>query len=298
MLLNKFVIFLMPMVPKPIVRFFAKRYVAGDKLQDAVDVVKKLNQNNIMATIDLLGESATKIQECEDAINIYDEILNAIETFKLTANISIKPTQLGLLIDKELCYNNIVRIADNAKKHNNFVRIDMEDSSCTHDTIDIFEKILKTHTNVGIVLQAYLRRSVSDIQNLAKQKGNFRLCKGIYIEPREIAYKDGEIVNNNFAQLVETAFRNNCYAGIATHDEKVVWQALKLIDEYNLSKDEYEFQMLLGVDEQLRNILVKQGHRMRVYVPFGKKWYAYSMRRLKENPKIAIYTIKAIFKKR
>ena len=286
------------MVPKPIVRFFAKRYVAGDKLQDAVDVVKKLNQNNIMATIDLLGESATKIQECEDAINIYDEILNAIETFKLTANISIKPTQLGLLIDKELCYNNIVRIADNAKKHNNFVRIDMEDSSCTHDTIDIFEKILKTHTNVGIVLQAYLRRSVSDIQNLAKQKGNFRLCKGIYIEPREIAYKDGEIVNNNFAQLVETAFRNNCYAGIATHDEKVVWQALKLIDEYNLSKDEYEFQMLLGVDEQLRNILVKQGHRMRVYVPFGKKWYAYSMRRLKENPKIAIYTIKAIFKKR
>ena len=298
MLLNKFVIFLMPMVPKPIVRFFAKRYVAGDKLQDAVDVVKKLNQNNIMATIDLLGESATKIQECEDAINIYDEILNAIETFKLTANISIKPTQLGLLIDKELCYNNIVRIADNAKKHNNFVRIDMEDSSCTQDTIDIFERILKTHTNVGIVLQAYLRRSVSDIQNLAKQKGNFRLCKGIYIEPREIAYKDGEIVNNNFAQLVETAFRNNCYAGIATHDEKVVWQALKLIDEYNLSKDEYEFQMLLGVDEQLRNILVKQGHRMRVYVPFGKKWYAYSMRRLKENPKIAIYTIKAIFKKR
>ena len=197
-----------------------------------------------------------------------------------------------------MCYNNIVRIADNAKKHNNFVRIDMEDSSCTQDTIDIFERILKTHTNVGIVLQAYLRRSVSDIQNLAKQKGNFRLCKGIYIEPREIAYKDGEIVNNNLAQLVETAFRNNCYAGIATHDEKVVWQALKLIDEYNLSKDEYEFQMLLGVDEQLRNILVKQGHRMRVYVPFGKKWYAYSMRRLKENPKIAIYTIKAIFKKR
>jgi len=213
----------------------------------------------------------------------------------LDCNVSVKPTQLGMLIDKKLCYENIEKIVQKAKGYRNFVRIDMEDSSVTSDTIDLFLQLKKEYDQVGIVIQAYLRRSIDDVSRLAPLKTNFRLCKGIYIEPREIAYKHPDIIVKNFAFLVEKTLRAGCYIGIATHDEKVVWESLRLIDRLGCKRDAFEFQMLLGVDEQLRKILVDAGYKLRVYVPYGRQWYAYSMRRLKENPKIALYIIKAFF---
>ncbi len=294
-LFNKLVIFFLPLIPKFIVRMVSKRYVAGPVLEDGIRVVKELNSKGICATMDVLGESVKKLEECEESIQEYFKVLDRIHEDQLDCNISVKLTQLGLLIDKEQCYQNIKRIVEKADKMKIFVRIDMEDSSVTDDTIDIFLRLHKKYKRTGIVLQAYLRRSLNDLKKLSKQKINFRLCKGIYIEPRSIAFKDPAIINYNFALLMDVAFKAGCYVGIATHDEKVVWHGLQLIHQYKLKRDEYEFQMLLGVDEELRDILVASGHRLRVYVPFGKRWYAYCVRRLRENPKIALYVIKAMF---
>lgn len=294
---NNVIIFFMPIVPKPIVRIFSKKYVAGDKLTDAVNTVKKLNAQNIIATLDVLGESTSDAEETRAYVREYIEVLQRIEQENLDCNVSLKPTQLGMLINKDLAYENIKSIVKEAKSHNNFVRIDMEDSSCTSDTIEIFERLRAEFDNVGIVLQAYMRRSIDDLVAIAQKPANFRLCKGIYIESRDIAYKDPHLVNENFAFLLETALKMKSYVGIATHDEKVVWHALRIIEQLGLNRDDYEFQMLLGVDEQLRSILVNAGHRLRVYVPYGKQWYRYVMRRLKENPQIAMYVLKAMFKK-
>lgn len=296
-LFNKLVILFIPVVPKPIVRLFSKPYVAGDKLEHAVETVKALNRRGIIATMDVLGESTNSEPATHSYVDEYLDVLRTIEQESLDCSISLKPTQLGLLIDKELCYNNIKQILEQAKTLNNFVRIDMEDSNCTTDTIEIYERLRGEFDNVGIVIQAYLRRSLDDVKQICQHSANFRICKGIYIEPRDIAYKDGEIVNNNFAWLIETALEKKSYVGIATHDEKVVWRALRIIEDLGLNRDEYEFQMLLGVDEQMRDILVNAGHRLRVYVPYGEQWYAYVVRRLKENPTIASYVLKALFRK-
>ncbi|NIA29569.1 MAG: proline dehydrogenase [Actinobacteria bacterium] len=294
MIFNKLIVWFMPLVPKFIVKNFSKPYVAGPELQDAVDAVRELNKQGILATLDVLGESAKEKEESEEAVEDYFQALETIRAEHLDCNISVKPTQLGLLLDKDFCYENLKRIIRKAQSYDNFVRIDMEDSKCTSDTIELFQRLQVEFKNVGIVIQAYLRRSLDDVTELVKTRTNFRICKGIYVEHRDIAYKDYEIVNNNFALLLETALKSRCYVGIATHDEKVSWHGLRLVHQLGLSHDEYEFQMLLGVDEQLRRILVDEGHRLRVYVPYGKNWYAYSMRRLKENPRIAFYIIKAI----
>ena len=294
---NRVVIFFMPIVPKPIVRIFAKRYVAGDKLEHAVETVKNLNSQNIMATLDVLGESTLDKDKTHHYVQEYLKVLSTIDAEKLDCNVSLKPTQLGMLIDKELAYANIKQVVQRAKEFNNFVRIDMEDSNCTTDTIEIYQRLRNEFENVGIVLQAYMRRSINDLTDITKKRANIRLCKGIYIEPRDIAYKDPQLVNDNFAFLLETALKAKAYVGIATHDEKVVWHGLRIIEQLGLKREDYEFQMLLGVDEQLRSILVNAGHRLRVYVPYGKEWYRYVPRRLKENPKIATYVIKALFKK-
>jgi proline dehydrogenase len=204
---------------------------------------------------------------------------------------------LGLKIDKKFCYNNIRAIVDAAQKYGNFIRIDMEDHTCTTDTIEIFLDLKKKYSNVGVVIQSYLRRTIDDINTLIEEKANLRLCKGIYVEPRKVAYKNPSIVNDNFKYSLEKLLGAGCYVGIATHDEELIWHALSQIDKYNLKSENYEFQMLLGVTEELRDILVSAGHRLRVYVPFGEHWYAYSMRRLKENPNIARSVIKNIFTK-
>ena len=294
-LLNKIIVFFMPIVPKFVVRFFSKRYIAGPELKDGVSVVKELMSNGMCATMDILGEDINSKEQAGETTREYFQVLEAIRDENLDANISVKLTALGLKIDKEFCYEQTRSIVQKAKELNNFVRIDMEDHTCTDDTIAIYRRIKKEFDNVGIVLQSYLRRTLDDVKQLVAEHGHFRICKGIYIEPRKVAWKDPEIVNWNFIKATEMMLKGNCYTGIATHDEKLVWHGMRIVQELNLNKNQYEFQMLLGVDESLRQIILDAGHRMRVYVPFGKQWYAYSTRRLKENPSMVGYILKRIF---
>jgi len=293
--INKIIALILPLVPKFIVYLFAKRYIAGPTLEMAIDTIKDFNARGIVATLDILGEEIEKKEDSLKVVEEYKQALAEIKSNNLDANISVKPTHLGLKIDKEFCYQNIRTLVIEAKKCNNFVRIDMEDYTCTTDTIDIYSRLHKEFNNVGVVIQTYLRRTIEDVNQLIPEKANLRLCKGIYVEPPQIAYKDYDIINSNFQYTLRKLLENKCYVGIATHDEKLIWHALSLIDELNLKKEEYEFQMLLGVTEDLRDILVDAGHRMRIYIPFGEHWHAYSMRRLKENPQVAMYIIKHIF---
>jgi len=293
--INKIIALILPLVPKFIVYLFAKRYIAGPTLEMAIDTIKDFNARGIVATLDILGEEIEKKEDSLKVVEEYKQALAEIKSNNLDANISVKPTHLGLKIDKEFCYQNIRTLVIEAKKCNNFVRIDMEDYTCTTDTIDIYSRLHKEFDNVGVVIQTYLRRTIEDVNQLIPEKANLRLCKGIYVEPPQIAYKDYDIINSNFQYTLRKLLENKCYVGIATHDEKLIWHALSLIDELNLKKEEYEFQMLLGVTEDLRDILVDAGHRMRIYIPFGEHWHAYSMRRLKENPQVAMYIIKHIF---
>lgn len=294
---DKLVVWTVPFVPRFLVRRVADRYIAGTGMDDAVSTVRDLNKQGCSATLDVLGEHITKKEEAEAAVQEYVNALDRIDQEKLDSNISVKLTMLGLQLDVDFCLENVLRLVTRAKELNNFVRIDMEDSSCTTDTLKIYSELRKDFDNVGFVIQAYMRRSLQDIrqQMTAHSKINVRVCKGIYIEPREIAYKDKDIVNMNFNWLIEDLLGNGNYTGIATHDEKLVWNAFRLIDRLNLSNDNFEFQMLLGVDEQLRRLILKEGFKLRVYVPYGKRWYEYSVRRLKENPKIAGYVFKNLF---
>jgi len=296
-IINKILAWTLPLVPKFIVGIFSKRYIAGSTIEDAIAKIKEFNARGIMATVDILGEEIRKKENALDVVDQYKEVLQSIETHQLDSNVSIKPTHLGLKIDKEFCFQNIKSIVEEAQKYNNFVRIDMEDYTCTTDTIEIYLRLKEKYKNVGVVIQSYLRRTVDDVNELIKHEANLRLCKGIYDEPRQVAYKNRTIINENFKYVLEKLLDAGCYVGIATHDEELVWHALAQIDRLNLKKEEYEFQMLLGVTEELREILVSAGHRLRVYVPYGKHWYAYSMRRLKENPNIARSIIKNIFTK-
>lgn len=294
-LFNKLLAWTLPLVPKFIIGLFSKKYIAGSTLQDAIDKIKEFNTKGIMATVDILGEEIEKEEDALKVVDIYKHVLEAIESYQLDSNVSIKPTHLGLKIDKEFCYNNIRSIVEEAQKYKNFVRIDMEDHTCTTDTIEIFLRLKENFSNVGVVIQSYLRRTIDDVNILIEHKADLRLCKGIYLEPRVIAYKDPSIINDNFKYSLEKLLGAGCYVGIATHDEKLIWHALSQIDKLNLKREDYEFQMLLGVTEELRDILVSAGHRLRVYIPFGEHWYAYSMRRLKENPNIATSIIKNVF---
>lgn len=282
-------------VPGPIVGFFARSYIAGENLQDAVAVSRDLNNNGMMATIDILGEF---IKTKEEATYFKDQclaILKEIDREKLNANLSLKPTQMGLELDREFAFDNIREIVTLAAGLNNFVRIDMEDHPCTDDTLEFFRRLRTEYPgHVGVVLQAYLRRTLDDIEYLSDGLLHFRLCKGIYNEPRRFAYKDMAIINRSFVCCLDKMFEKGAYVGIATHDEKLVFEALQLIKKYGLGKEDYEFQMLLGVDPELRDLLVSQGHRLRVYVPFGKSWLPYSKRRLKENPSIAHHALRQL----
>ncbi len=292
---DKLVVWSIPFVPKPIVGYFSKNYIAGPELADAVRTTRELNAQGIMATMDLLGEESKSREEAEEAVAEYMRILEAIDNEQLDANLSVKPTQMGLLIDKEFCFRNIRKIVAEATRRNNFVRIDMEDHTTTSNTIDMYLRLKEEFgDHVGTVIQAYMRRTSDDINRLVTHKANLRFCKGIYVEPREIAYKQMPIINENYKFNLEKLLGNGCYTGIATHDEILVWHAMSLIERLQLKPEQYEFQMLLGVDEQLRKIILNSGHRLRVYVPYGKEWYPYSTRRLKENPKMAGYVFKNI----
>lgn len=296
-LFNKAIVATLPLVPKPLVRHFAGRYIAGDKLEDAVRVTGALNKRGIRATIDVLGEEVDSREEALAAVQDYKNVLAAIDAEKLDANVSLKPTMFGLKIDKGFCQQNIAAVCDEAERYGNFVRIDMEDSTCTQDTLDIYYALREKYDKVGTVIQSYLRRSLADCVGLAAAKANLRLCKGIYNEPREPAYKDKAVVNANYGLLLDVLLGGGCYVGIATHDEKMVWEGLRAVHEFGLKRDQYEFQMLLGVDAKLRDIIVAAGHKLRIYVPFGTAWYPYSTRRLKENPRLAGQIFRNIFVK-
>jgi proline dehydrogenase len=282
-------------MPENIVWLFSKKYIAGKTLQSAIDTVKQLNSKGIYATLDVLGESVKNKDEATEDKNKCLEVLDAILDNKLMANLSIKPTQMGLALDSVFAYQQILELVKKAGSINNFVRIDMEDSPYTDATIDVYKKIYEEHSNVGIVLQAYLKRTYNDTIILNKLGTNFRLCKGIYIEPATIAYKDKQAIRDNYMKCLESMLRNGNYVGIATHDKYLIDRSYELIKELNIPKDKFEFQMLLGVREDLRDKINNDGYKIRIYVPFGDDWYKYSIRRLKENPQLAGHIVKEFF---
>jgi len=242
-------------------------------------------------------KNITSEDEAIKALKAYKLVLNKIKENNLNSDLSIKLTQLGLKLDFDFCYANVEELVKLAKEYNNIVEIDMEDSSTTDATIEIYKKLKSKYDNVGVAIQAYLKRSESDIKALLPLKPRIRLCKGIYIEPETIAFKKRELINHNFKHLLNILFQSEAYICIATHDDELINEAYRLIKEYNLKDGRFEFQMLLGVRPELGNKIVSNGYKLRIYVPFGEHWYAYSMRRFRENPQIAGYVFKAIFTK-
>ena len=294
-IINTAIANLIPIIPKSMVGHFAKKYIAGESLQEATDAIERLNDEGYLCTVNILGEHLTDIEDSAKYVTGYKDALSTIIERNQNANISIKLSQLGMGIDDKICLRNIKELLTLATEADSFVRIDMEESTYTTKTLDIHSELLSLKQNVGTVIQAYLRRSEADVTELSKIKANIRICKGIYVESEKIAFKDKDMIRKNFVRLLEILFKGGSYVGIATHDEHIVYEAYRVIDELGLGKEQYEFQMIYGVREQLRKRILDDGHQVRVYVPYGKAWYAYSTRRLKENPEIAGYIIKNIF---
>jgi len=293
---NQFILSAIQLLPKPLVKRFAMRYIAGEELDDAVRVVKGINSKQMMGTMDVLGENVSTREGSLGAVRECEEVLHSINKHHLGTNLSIKLTQFGLKIDEEFCHSNVKHLLEIASGYNNFVRMDMEDSSTTNETLELYGRLRSEgFENVGVVIQANMRRSEADVQKLVSMKSNIRLCKGAYIEPEVIAFKGKEEIRLNYLKLLKMLLKGKCYVGIATHDDFLIGAAYQMIQEMNLQKSDYEFQMLHGVRMKLRDKIVADGHRLRVYVPFGRSWYAYSIRRFKENPQMVRYVIYALF---
>jgi proline dehydrogenase len=287
----------LPAVPKPLVRHFADRYMAGETLDDALATVASLNRAGAVATVDVLGEF---IHEREQALRTADEyvaVLDAIARERLDSTVSVKLSALGLEFDPDLALELVTRVVEVAAGHGNRVRIDMEHSGLTDATLAVYRTLRERgHDNVGIVLQAYLRRTFDDVRALAELTPSVRLVKGIYIEPPEIAYTERTLVNRNFLALLRELVDLGCRVAVATHDDALVGEARRIADQRRLTPDRYEFQLLLGVKEHLRDRLIAAGHRVRIYTPYGEAWYGYSLRRLKENPSIAGYVARDVLR--
>ncbi len=289
----------LPITPRPMIHFFAKRYVAGETLAQAVATVQRLAKEGCCVTLDVLGESVENREQAQAAVASYLTVIDAITEHSLDANVSLKPTQMGLLLDEGLCRDNIAAILDKAHPRGIFVRIDMEDSPTTDATLRIFRDLIARYPKgTGVVLQARLRRTLADAARLAAEGASVRLCKGIYLEPRPIAYCERDIIRNSYVDVLRTLLSGKSYVGVATHDEWLVAEALGVAQQLGVGKDRFEFQMLLGVDPELRRIITGAGHRLRVYVPFGSHWYPYSVRRLRENPTIARAGLEAFVRRR
>jgi proline dehydrogenase len=285
-LLDRAIVRLLPAVPKTVVRRLSSRYIAGPSIDDAIRVVERLNAKGKLATVDVLGEEITSADEARAIAGQYRDVLARIDAGGLDANVSVKLTGFGLELDHDLCRENLDSVVRDAAARANFVRIDMEDSSTTDRTLDLYRGLRDAgHVNTGVVLQSYLRRTFDDLEGLE----NVRLCKGIYVEPPELAYREFDAVRDNYVRCLERLVEQGSYVGIATHDEYLIGEALRIVREAGLADDRYEFQMLLGVRPGRADELVAAGHRLRVYVPYGQHWYEYSLRRLQENPKIAGY---------
>jgi proline dehydrogenase len=289
-LLDRAIVRVLPAIPRPVVRRLSQRYIAGPTLADACRAVSELNASGKMATIDVLGEEITNRAEANALLAEYEEVFETIEREGLDSNVSVKLTGLGLKLDRDFCRDNIAELVREAARRDNFVRIDMEDASTTTETLGIYRDLREQGLdNVGVVLQAYMKRTLADIADIADLRPNVRVCKGIYVEPAEVAFQDFETVRMNFVEAVRTLLEVGAYVAVATHDDWVMAEALALVEERGLAEEEYELQMLLGVRSELGDELVREGHRLRLYVPFGRQWYEYSLRRLQENPKIAGY---------
>jgi proline dehydrogenase len=283
-LLDSAIVKLLPAVPRPIVGRLSSRYIAGPSLEDAMRVVGRLNAKGKMATVDVLGEEIAGPDETRALAGQYDDVLAHIDELHFDANVSVKLTGFGLDLDLDLCRSNLETVVADAAARGNFVRIDMENSSTTDRTFALYRDLRAAgYSNLGVVLQACLRRTFDDLEGLE----NVRLCKGIYVEPAEIAYRDYEEVRANYVRCLERLVEQGSYVGIATHDEFLIGEALRIVRD--VPRDRYEFQMLLGVRPDRADELVADGHRLRVYVPFGMQWYEYSVRRLQENPRVAGY---------
>jgi proline dehydrogenase len=285
-LLDKAIVRMLPAVPKPVVQLFSSRYIAGPTIEDAIATVRARNAEGKMATIDVLGEEISREDEARAIAQAYCDVFSVIEREHLDSNVSVKLTGLGLELSHELCRENLERVVTEAARYGNFVRIDMEDSSTTSETLILYRELRAAgFDNVGVVLQAYLRRTLDDVAALADLQPNVRLCKGIYVEPPSIAFTDYDAVRANYVRALDALLASGAFVGVATHDEWLIGEALKRVA--SLDKHDYEFQMLLGVREQRASELVAAGHRLRVYVPYGEHWYQYSLRRLQENPAMA-----------
>ena len=287
MLLDRALVRLLPAVPKPVVRRISERYIAGEELADAVRVVRRLNAEGKLATVDVLGEEIANADEARAIADAYRDALDVFDREQLDSNISVKPTALGLKLGYDVCRENLEELVAHAAGRG-FVRVDMEDASTIDDTLRLYRELRAAgHDNVGVVLQARLKRTVEDVRALAELKPNIRLCKGIYLERPEIAYRDYDAVRANFVQALEELWNGGSYVGVATHDEYLLEQAQREAALRGLGRE--DFEMLLGVRPALGDALVRQGHRLRIYTPFGRDWYEYSLRRLQENPRIAGY---------
>jgi proline dehydrogenase len=298
---NKFIASILPYFPKKFIWIFSRAYISGETMADAMRVSKDLNSQGMRVTLDVLGEFINSLDEAEENKQEYLDLIEETEKNGVNGNYSLKPTSFGLLIDKEACYRLMREIVEKAASYNNFCRIDMEDSPCTDLEIELYRRLhAEFPKNVGLVVQAYLKRTYGDLEkmldiNTPEIPTNYRLCKGIYVEPAEISYKKYDEINSHYLNDLEFMFRNRIYVGIATHDKPLIEGAYELLRKYNVPKEMYEFQMLYGVTPKLRQSIIDIGHPLRVYVPFGTKWFGYSTRRLKENPKMASHIIKAIF---
>ena len=303
-MINRFIARMLPYFPEKIVWIFSKRYISGQYIEDALYESRKLNQKGMVVTVDLLGEYIKNLGEADQYKAQYVDLIKRFTSQNINGNFSVKPSMFGLLLDQEACYLNLRTLVEVADECNTFIKIDMEDSECTSIEIDIFRRLKKEFpTRVGIVVQAYLRRTLDDVKNLLDLHKpdaplNFRLCKGIYIEPEKIAYKGYQEVRDHFMADLRFMLQNRIYVGIATHDNYLVDKSLEMIEELSVPRDKYEFQMLYGVAPKLRQSIVDRGHKMRVYVPFGKQWFNYSTRRLKENPNMVWDIVKAMFVRR
>lgn len=287
--------------PKSLIWVFSRKYIAGEHIEDALAASRELNSKGFLVTVDLLGENITNQDEAKRYTEEYINLINRFSKEGIRGNFSVKPSMFGLQIDKEICYENLHRLLQNADLNDTFIRIDMEDASCTSDEIVLFRRLKTDFPNrAGLVLQAYLRRTSEDIRSLLdlNQENsplNIRLCKGIYVEDASIAYKDFQLIRDHYLEDLDFLLRNKVYTGIATHDKFLIEKALEMIRRYQIPKEKYEFQMLYGVTPGQGQMILNKGHRLRIYVPYGVDWFNYSIRRLNENPDIIRHIIRAIF---
>jgi len=285
-------------LPRRFVWLVARRYIAGTTQEEAIQVAQQFAARGIRSTLDVLGEFVTTWEQAQQYAEQGLAVLDAIAQHRLPAYLSVKLTALGVDIDPEGSYGLLRMLVEQAQQRELFVRIDMENSPYTDVTLDFYRRLRSAgYENIGIVIQAYLRRSRADIESLLPLRPAIRLCKGIYIEPPEIAYQSRREIQENYKQLLELLLQYGVPTAIATHDEELICFAIEALRRYEVPPQRYEFQMLLGVRPDRRELLRRQGHPVRVYIPFGEHWYAYSLRRLRENPNIVAHIVRALFRR-